>query len=102
MTESSAELDARTRKNCSTILQRLASVGQTQVAQALSVSESTVSRMKEKELTELSKLLAVLGLKAVPEEMRCYRADAIDAIFTLARITVEKNDSQSLVWDEPA
>lgn len=100
MAESSLELDARTRKNLATILQGLASVGQSVVAQALGVSESTISRMKEKELPELAKFLALIGRKAVPVEMKCYRPDAIAAIFTLARMTVENNDAQSLVWDE--
>jgi hypothetical protein len=70
----SAQVTERARKNHTLILQRLASVGQSQLAQALGVSESAVSRMKDKELADLSKLLAVLGLKVVPLEMRCFDA----------------------------
>lgn len=91
---------ARARKNASIFLQRLASVGQATVAEKLSTSESTVSRMKGKDLEEFSQVLALLGLKLVPDDMRCYKPEAIQAIFTLARMAMANTDPESLVWEE--
>jgi len=99
MTALSDDTHARARKNHSTILQRLSSVGQTRVAEALDVSESTVSRIKE---LDLGKFLAVLGLKAVPVAMQCYEPKQIGAILELARARMAQLDKPSLLeWDEP-
>ena len=67
----SPQADARARKNVATIFQALQQAGQVNVARALEVSEPTVSRMKEKDLPEAAKILAVLQLKVVPEQFRC-------------------------------
>lgn len=93
---------ARSRKIASLILQRLSSVGQVQLAEALGSSEASISRWKTDQIEQCAKALAVLGLKVVPEDARCYKPDAIEAIFTLARMQVESADVQSLVWEEPS
>lgn len=100
MDASSSEPTEMARKNLSALLHRLSSVGQNTLAQGLGCSEPTVSRMKDKEFPDIAKMLAVLGLKAVPIEMKCYRPDAIEAIFTLARMTVQQNTPESLLWEE--
>lgn len=85
MPQLSAEQLGTTRKNASGILRALASVGQVRVAEALGVSESTVSRWKDKEIDEMSQFLSVLGLKAVPASYKCYDPRSVDALLTLAK-----------------
>ena len=77
-------------------------MGQVQLAEALGSSEASISRWKTDQIEQCAKALAVLGLKVVPEDARCYKPDAIEAIFTLARMQVESADVQSLVWEEPS
>ncbi|PRC93072.1 CII family transcriptional regulator [Solimicrobium silvestre] len=81
----SAEDVERSRKNHAIILSRLASVGQSTVANGIGVHESTISKMKDGDLERFAKIAAVLGLKVVPVEMKCYPADKMDAILILAR-----------------
>ena len=91
----------RARKNASAILQALAKVGQTHVAEFLSVSESTVSRFKEKAIPEAAELLAACGLKAVPESLTCYKPESIAALLTLAKERVQRLESiRELEWEE--
>lgn len=97
----SAEQIARARKNQSAILQGLASVGQATVADALGVAESTVSRMKEKDIPDLAKLLAIAGLKVVPTTMRCFDPQKIGAILALAKAHLaEIETTEQLAWDD--
>lgn len=102
MTEVSMEVDKRSKKNFTSILQALASVGQASAARALGVSESTVSRMKESELERFALLLAVLGLKAVSGDARCYEPQVIQAIFTLAKRSLDgmENAHEALSWGD--
>lgn len=102
MSASSLELDAVARRNERAILQALASAGIGPVAEVTGVDETTVGRWREKDIPRFCKMLASLGLKTVPTAMKCYRRDAIEAIFTLARMQVEAADSQSLIWEEPS
>lgn len=76
--------DESARKIAALIFQRLARTGQTQVAAALGVSDSNVSRMKD-EVPKFAGMLTALGLKVVPVEMQCYDEPTITAILTLAR-----------------
>ena len=101
MTELSTQVESRSRKNCATILRGLASAGQTTVADAIGKDESAVSRMKEKELPQLAKLLAVCGLKVVPETVKCYDPELIGAVFYLARANIAKLENPTeLEWAE--
>lgn len=71
--------DERARKNLAAILRGLSRAGQATLAAELHVSESTVSRMKsEGDLERVSKLLALCGLKIVPEDMRCYPPEYVE------------------------
>ncbi|MNW05088.1 hypothetical protein D3C71_2012830 [compost metagenome] len=53
-------------------MQKLASIGNGPVAVAVGCDEATISRMKPEKFEQFCQILAVLGLKIVPEEMRCF------------------------------
>lgn len=98
---SNADISGIARKNHSIALQRLASVGLGPVAKALGVSESTVSRHKDQHLEELTAMLAVLGLKVVPVELRLYRSEDIEPLIALARQRMESlRSADQLAFDE--
>jgi transcriptional regulator with XRE-family HTH domain len=102
MTAASSVIDSgRSRKNESTILQALARVGQNEVARRMQVSDSTVSRFKNGELLQWASFLAALGLKVVPEAMKCYDPKQIRAVFELAKARLNAIDEpQELAWGE--
>lgn len=66
------------RKSQATILQRLASVGQKPVADALAVSEATISRLKSEGVESFTAFLAALGLKVVPEAHKCFAPEYVE------------------------
>lgn len=86
------------RKSQTLILQRLASVGQVKVGQALGKSESWVSRWKSEDSEMLASLLAACGLKVVPVEHRCFPADYIDHLRYFARVGMAQEHPPSLEW----
>lgn len=86
----SSTVAERARKFHALALQRMATLGQRQVAEELRVSEATMSRFVSADLERASHVLAILGLKVVPAEMKCYPKDQIDAIFTLARASMNR------------
>ena len=82
---SPAELEIA-RKNESAILQMLASVGQARAAEAMSTSESTVSRWKSNgDIAQFSKLAAFLGLQVVPVQHVMVDPARLDALMLLAQ-----------------
>lgn len=87
----------RARKMACTVLQRLQEPGrQVSIATAMGVSESTVSRLKNEHLEPLCELLAHAGLKIVPVEVKCFPAEKVDALLTLAKAhlaSIENADS---------
>jgi len=85
MAESCIANPALARKSQTQILQRLASVGQKPVAEALSVSEATVSRMKDTGVESFTALLGALGLKVVPAEHKCYAPEYIEHLHYFAK-----------------
>lgn len=89
------------RKSQSTILQRLASIGQKPVADALAVSEATVSRMKSEGVESFTGFLAALGLKVVPTANVCYPPEHIEHLEYFARIGMARaGDAVKLNFDE--
>lgn len=80
----------RSRKYLALVLQRLSSAGQNAVAEQIGTSEATVSRFVSGELERACQILAVLGLKVVPVEMKCYPKDQLDAILLLAKAGMSK------------
>lgn len=101
MPASSAPPSERARKNTALILQRLSSVGQARLAEGLGVSEASISRWKSEQAAQCANALAMLGLKVVPEEMRCFDSKKIGAILELAKHHLAEMDGpDQLSWDE--
>lgn len=98
MDEASLTPQEKARKAHSIVLQRLQDPGTARsVAIAQGVSESTVSRTKAT-LEDAIALLYQLGFKVVPQEMRCYPADYVQALRTMARLHMQE-DKEPLQWD---
>ncbi|MDD1981128.1 MULTISPECIES: CII family transcriptional regulator [Pseudomonas] len=96
----SPEQDARARKNYGQLMQKLASVGNLAVAEAIGVDESTISRMKPEKFQEFAKILAVLDLKIIPNEMKSFDEKEIAALLQLARSRMAEIESiEQLEWD---
>jgi hypothetical protein len=89
----STEVSERARKYHSLALQKISSVGQINIAEALSTSETTVSRCVNGDLERVCQLLAAAGLKVVPKELRCYQEADINALFILAKGSLERMES---------
>lgn len=89
----SSSVNERSRKFHSLFLQRLASTGQVGVADQLGVSESTISRCVKDDIERVCQMLAAVGLKVVPAEMQCYPKEEIEAIFTLAKASMNRFDT---------
>lgn len=83
-------------------MQRAARVGQNDVALAIGVDGSTVSRFMsdEKDMARALTILAALGLKVVPAEMQCFPPRKVQLLLELARdhLTQLENVEQ-LMWD---
>ncbi len=71
---------------------------QRNLAQALGVSESTISRTKTEKLEDAMTLLYQMGFKVVPEHMKCYPAEYVRALHTMAKLHLD--ESPKLEWDE--
>lgn len=78
MAESCTANPSVARNSQTLILQRLSSVGQKPVADALAVSEATISRMKAEGVESFTAFLGCLGLKVVPAENVCYPPEHIE------------------------
>lgn len=92
----------RSRKAHSAVLQALQPSGtQANVALALGVSESTVSRTKTEKLEDAIALLYQLGFKVVSGERVCVDRDKYEAMCTIARAAMScPLTAQRLIWDE--
>lgn len=94
--------DENARKIVALIFQRLPEVGQNEVAKALGTSDSTVSRLKG-DVPMFAGMLAKLGLKVVPAEMKCYDEKTIGSILTLAQQRMAQLQTPSQLaqdWDQ--
>lgn len=100
MSELSDEQRERSRKNYSMIVQRLASVGNKPVAEAINKDESTVSRMKPETFQQLADILAVLDLKVVPKDMRCFKQSDVEFFMYGSKKWHERLQSADDLWDE--
>lgn len=95
-----AELNERSRRYNTLILQRIASVGQKIIAEQLQTSEATVSRFVGHDLEKVCQVLAVLGLKVVPAEAQCYSPEKIRILLSLARDHLNQLESpEQLTFD---
>lgn len=84
MNAPSGKAAERARKNLASIFTGLSSVGQVNVAAALGISESAVSKMKEDELSKAATVIAVCGLKIVPETFKCVEPRTMETLLELA------------------
>ena len=98
MTEASPSPIEKSRKAYSALLQALSDGGkQGAIAVALGVSDSTVSRIKTDKVEDALALLYLAGFKVVPQDVKCYRADYVEALHTMARMHI--TEARTLEWD---
>ncbi|WP_131667414.1 CII family transcriptional regulator [Psychrobacter pygoscelis] len=81
----SPEQIAWSRNMQTQILQAVDKGCQKEIAEAIGVDSSTVSRLKEHHLATVCNLMAAIGLKVVPANMKCYNEQKIDILFRLAK-----------------
>jgi hypothetical protein len=101
-------LSERARKNYTSIIRGLDEVGLNQAAKCLNVSQGTVSKMKNPDQTEikitfhgLACALADMGLKVVPENMKCYNPETIESILHLAKERMDQiHTPEQLLWED--
>ena len=97
MTELSPDFEAVSRKNHTAILRALAEAKQVHVAEAMGLSETTISRT-DKEV--MGRFLAACGLKVVPIAHKTYDAAYIDALRVMAGVGLRSPDESLLEWDK--
>ena len=98
--ERTRKISERFRKNQQSVFSTLAEKGQVNVAESLNLSESTVSRMKSKEIPEVCKLIAACGLKVVPEGYICAEPEVYKAALIFAKKGIEQiNNDTNLLFD---
>lgn len=101
MPPSSSALAEKARKVESNLLQGIHRSGQSRIAEAVGVSEATISRLKTEQLAQVAAVIAAAGMKVVPDTMRCYPAKKMNAILELARDHLNAVDSvEQLSWEE--
>ena len=100
MTEVSPQVRESARKIEQAVLHRLSELGQVSVAKALDVSEATVSRLKDGQIHVAAQLLAALGFRVVPEQVKCVDTEMLDAmckIYTQALVNMDR-PADLLLW----
>lgn len=100
----SAELKDRSRKNQAAIIQGIARTGQQVAADCIGTSVSTVSRWQSSEgtsmgLENIATLLAAVGLKVVPKDMKCFPSHEVQALFTLAKAHLARAENIESMLD---
>ena len=107
MNQCSLPTPERARKNVAAALQGLASRGQKGVADAIGVSEATVTRWKEADLERAARICAECGIKWVPVSMKCFDPKDIEALMHGHRRWVESLRTSSqlergdvLTWED--
>jgi DNA-binding XRE family transcriptional regulator len=89
----------RARIAHSRVLRTLQEPGtQRNLAQAMGVSESTISRVKTEKLEDALALLYQLGFKVVPSDRQCVPADYLHALQVMAR--EHMRSGAHLEWDD--
>lgn len=101
MSEASSNIIDRSRKNERVVLNALAELGQANIADAINMSESTVSRLKDGQITVLASVLAACDLKIVPAKYKCLDPDKAQAMVTLYEAAMERiPNAVELLWGE--
>lgn len=97
--ESTRKMSARARKCLQALLQALESKGQDNVAAEVGLHESTISRLKS-QFDPLCAVIDTVGLKIVPQTLRCYEPKQIESLLFLARQRMADLDSvEKLEWE---
>ena len=69
---------------------------------ALGVTGATISRHKDQDLERSCQIIAALGLKVVPVDMKCYRPEDIDPYIQIAKQHMAMmNSIEQLSVDDP-
>lgn len=102
MPESSQPAPERARKYVSSALRAIASVGQRPLAEALGVSEATVSRhISEGHLERALQILAQVGLKVVHADRVCVRESEWMMITRIAsRALANERTARELLFED--
>lgn len=87
------------RKSQTLILQRLASAGQVHAGTAIGKSETWISRFASEHVESFTSLLAVLGLKVVPAEHKCYNPAHIEHLQYFAKLGMQQEQAPILEWE---
>lgn len=99
MNTSSDTTLGKARKAHSVVLRSLhEGAKQGAIAVAMGVSDSTVSRIKTEKLEDALTLIYLAGFKVVPQDVKCYPADYVTALHTMARMHMAA--ARSLEWDD--
>lgn len=93
------QVDERTRKNQTVVLQAIGKTTLLPIAEYLKKDISTISRMQDEQLQKFCAMLAVCDLKIVPAQYRCAKPEIIAAAFTFAKAAMEL-DHPTLVFDD--
>jgi transcriptional regulator with XRE-family HTH domain len=88
-----------TRQNEALILRSLRDKSQVRIAEALGVSEATVSRLKDEDTPKFAKLLAELDLKVVNASTRTFDPQVVDALRVIARLHLDRSDIADWISD---
>lgn len=80
MSEVSQDVRERARKIETLLRNSLADTGQARVADKMSVSESTVSRMKDSDIERMALFISALGLRLINADMRVISAADLQAL----------------------
>lgn len=102
MPASSVTPAERSRKMVSFVLQALQEPGrQVAIAASMGVSESTVSRMKNEQLENMTLLLAHAGLKIVPADYVCVDRMTYESVAHLATRAMSRPEiAKQLIWED--
>lgn len=84
-------MSTKARKFASLVRARATEVGQSSIAVSAGVDVATVSRwFSENRIDQFCAAMEALNLKIVSADLKCYPADEIEALFTLAQSRMKK------------
>jgi len=90
------QVNAKARKFSQVVRMKLQEVGQAPIAAACNVDVATVSRwVSEGRLDHFCTALEVMGLKVVPADFKCVKADELEHIVCMAKKYMESLKSAS-------
>ena len=99
MDPSSQFTDSSAFKLEGTLLRALDQVGHQPVAAAIGRDVSLISKWKDEgRFSQTARVIAALGLKIVPRNVKCYEPQYVEALQTLAREGLKKEAPQKLEW----